>query len=81
MEPLYIALAVLTAASLWLAAVIYSRHRWPRLACSACDGTGKVFEPVVFRVLCLRWRRRAWRPCSVCSGAAWNERPTGLSLR
>lgn len=74
---IYVSLAL----GAWLGLIAYSRWRWPRLACRACDGTGKAFEPLVFRIVCLRWSRRAWRPCRACRGAAWDERPKGLNLR
>jgi hypothetical protein len=40
-----IAIYVSLALGAWLGLIAYSRWRWPRLACRACDGTGKSFEP------------------------------------
>jgi hypothetical protein len=67
--------------ALWVVAVVFSRRRWPRIGCKSCGGEGKRYEPLLFRLICFRWRRRAWRPCDECSGAAWQLRPQGLSLR
>lgn len=65
--------AALAAAVLWLALVLYSRRTYPWLSCTACGGSGKDFEPLLFAWLCLR-RRRAWRPCRSCNGSAKRER-------
>jgi hypothetical protein len=67
--------------ALWAVAVVYSRRRWPRIGCRTCGGDGKHFEPLAFRIVCFRWRRRAWRPCDACDGSAWKLRPQGLGLR
>jgi hypothetical protein len=68
-------------AALWVGAVVFSRRRFPRIGCRGCGGEGKHYEPLVLRILCFRWRRRAWRPCDVCDGSAWKLRPQGIGLR
>ncbi|GAB3232245.1 hypothetical protein GCM10027447_27870 [Glycomyces halotolerans] len=79
MTPTQILVLSLGLIALWLAAVAYSRHRWPYLGCRACGGTGKKFEWIVFTWACFRLRR-AWRACDTCHGSARRERPRGLAL-
>lgn len=67
-------IVIVCAAALWLWAVLWSRKTFPFLACAACNGTGRVFEPWIVAWLCLRFKQRAWRPCATCGGTARKER-------
>lgn len=64
---------IIVALGLWVSAYLYSRKHYNFLACQACKGGGKVWEPQWMAWLCGR-RRRAFRLCTVCGGSARHER-------
>jgi hypothetical protein len=73
MSALQWATAAAVLAFLWLLTYRYSRKHYNFLACQACKGTGKIWEPVWMAWACLR-RRRAFRLCTSCGGSARYER-------
>lgn len=53
----------------WYLIYEYSKRHYDHLACRACNGGGKIWEPVWMAWVLFR-RRRAFRLCTACGGSA-----------
>lgn len=66
-------LIVLITFTTWFCVLLYSKRTFPWIGCKSCGGTGKIFEPLWMAWACGR-RRRAFRPCTDCSGGGKKQR-------
>jgi hypothetical protein len=73
MNTFYWVSLTIIALGLWALAYLYSKRHYNFLACRACKGGGKIWEPIWMSWLCLR-RRRAFRLCEACGGTARHAR-------